>query len=307
MARDDEFDLIRWIQKQSPVRPPVELGIGDDCAILGASAIGRSMLVTTDMLVEGRHFLLEAAGPELVGRKALAVNLSDIAAMAGRPTAAFISVALPRSRGRELAEGLYRGLLPLAERFGVTIAGGDTNSWDGPLVINVTLMGESGVGGPVRRSGAGPGDILFVTGPLGGSLGGRHLTFEPRVDLALQLKARFKVLAMMDVSDGLSSDLRHMAEACGAGAVIEADRIPIHDDVDSGLTLAERVDHALSDGEDFELLFAVSPAEAAQLERPDSGFSVHRIGRLATGEGVSLERGGEIFPLPVGGWVHRLE
>src|SRR5262249_50229366 len=159
-----------------------------------------------DMLLEGSCFLLDEAGPRGVGRKAMAVNLSDIAAMAGQPVAAVVSVGLPRRGGRRLAEELYLGLREVADAFDTAIVGGDTNSWDGPLVINVALFGEPGPCGQVLRSGARPGDLLFVTGPLGGSILGKHLDFTPRVREALTLAATVHLHAMIDVSDGLSAD-----------------------------------------------------------------------------------------------------
>src|SRR5476651_886343 len=144
------------------------MGPGDDCALLAGSEL--PCLITTDMLLEGSHFRLAEAGPVRVGRKAMAVNLSDIAAMAGRPVAAVVSVGLPRTGGRVLAEELYLGMREVADAFDTAIVGGDTNSWDGPLVVNVTLLGEATPRGVVRRNEARPGDWLMVTGPLGGSI-----------------------------------------------------------------------------------------------------------------------------------------
>ena len=168
-----EFALIDWIRHRKGSHPGqwTKLGIGDDCAILRPNP-GSDLLVTTDMLMDGRHFRLAEDGPRAVGYKALAVNLSDIAAMAGVPRAAVVSVALPRAEAAALAQGIYLGMRELAERFGVDLVGGDTNAWDGPLVISVTLLGEATVRGAVRRSGARPGDAILVTGPLGGSLFG---------------------------------------------------------------------------------------------------------------------------------------
>ena len=163
------------------------LGIGDDCAILDV-APGSQLLVTTDMLMDGRHFRLESDGAEAVGYKAMGVNLSDIAAMAGVPRAAVVSVALPRANAVLIGQGLHAGLKRMADRFEVDLIGGDTNAWDGPLVVNVTLLGETSPPGAVRRSGARPGDVIVVTGPLGGSLcRGRHLRPEPRIKEALAI------------------------------------------------------------------------------------------------------------------------
>ena len=176
------------------------------------------------MLMDGRHFRLDRDGAEAVGYKAMGVNLSDIAAMAGVPRAAVVSVALPREGGLTIAQGLFAGLARMAERFEVDLIGGDTNAWDGPLVINVTLLGETTSRGAVRRSGARPGDVILVTGPLGGSLfRGRHLRPEPRSPEAIALHAAAPLQAMIDISDGLSSDLGHILEESGGlGAILEA-------------------------------------------------------------------------------------
>ena len=233
-----EFALIDWIRRQEPERPVdswTRLGIGDDCAILGVgegTGAGCDLLITTDMLMDGRHFHLEQDGPEAVGYKAMGVNLSDIAAMAGIPRAAVVAVALPRDSAVEVAHGLHAGMRTLADRFGVDLVGGDTNAWDGPLVITVTVLGQATVRGAVRRSGARPGDVILVTGPLGGSLGsGRHLRPEPRIAEALAIHRAATIHAMIDLSDGLSSDLGHiLAESGGLGAVLDAAAIPIHAD-----------------------------------------------------------------------------
>src|SRR5262249_2639448 len=184
-------------------------------------------LLTTDMLLEGSCFLLAEAGPRRVGRKAMAVNLSDMAAMAGRPRAAVGSVGLPRRGGRTLGGGLYLGLRGVADGFGAGVVGGDTNSWDGPLVISVTLLGEATERGPVTRSGARPGDWLLATGPFGGSILGHHLDFTPRVREALQLHAAAPLHALIDVSDGLAADVGHLIDESGCGAVLCAEAIPL--------------------------------------------------------------------------------
>src|SRR5467141_1297444 len=160
-----EFAFIDWLRRRTPADARVLIGPGDDAAALAWPA-DRVCLFTTDMLLDGSCFRLEEAGPRRVGRKAMAVNLSDIAAMAGIPVAAVVSVGLPRKGGRALAEELYLGLREMADAFDTPIVGGDTNSWDGPLVISVTLLGEATGPGAVRRSGARAGDWLMVTGPL---------------------------------------------------------------------------------------------------------------------------------------------
>src|SRR5262249_20909422 len=162
-----------------------------------------------------------------VGRKAMAVNLSDLSAMAGQPRAAVVSVGLPRREGRAVAEELYLGLRELADAFDTAVVGGDTNSWEGPLVISVTLLGEATPRGPVRRSGARPGGWLLVTGPLGGSILGKHLTFTPRVHEALALHAAADLHAMIDISDGLAADVGHLCAESRCGAVLRAEALPL--------------------------------------------------------------------------------
>jgi len=187
-SEKSEFAFIDWLRKRTPSAARVLLGPGDDTAALSWPG-DVPCLVTTDMLLDGSCFVLAEAGPRRVGRKAMAVNLSDIAAMAGRPVAAVVSVGLPRQGGRALAEELYLGLREVADSFDTAIVGGDTNSWDGPLVISVTLLGEATPPGPVRRRGARPGDWLMATGTFGGSILGKHLDFTPRVREALALQA----------------------------------------------------------------------------------------------------------------------
>lgn len=302
-----EFRLIDWVRQRSGPHPQVPIGIGDDAALL-APTPGEEVIVTTDMLMDGRHFIVGETPPEKIGRKALAVNLSDIAAMGGRPLAAFVSWALPRHRGRGLAESLFEGISQLAREFNVSIAGGDTNSWDGPLVINITLVGETIGQRRILRSGAQPGDAIFVTGPLGGSLSGRHLTFTPRVNEAIDLTRRVRVNSMLDLSDGVASDLRHILNLSRVGATLDAGSIPIHTDVDPQLPRSEQLRKALTDGEDFELLLTVSPSDAEQLVTdPPQGFSLYRIGVVDAEPGgrIKTERG--IEPLPTGGWEHPLD
>lgn len=302
-----EFSFISWLRARTPGVAHVLVGPGDDAAVLAPST--RPQLVTVDMLMDGTDFHMAEVGGRAAGRKAMAVNLSDIAAMAGIPTAAVVSVALPQSNGRQLGEELYLGLLEVADAFGVAIVGGDTNSWDGPLVISVTLLGEVTERGPVLRSGAKPGDWLLVTGPLGGSIRGRHLTFTPRVQEALQLHAAADLHAMIDISDGLAADLNHILEESRCGAVLVAEAIPITPDV---LELSRTsgkspLQHALGDGEDFELISAVAPADGEKLlrEQPVAGITLVKIGECVDA-GLWLEEGGARTELAPTGWVHEL-
>ncbi len=306
-----EFDLIDWIrQRERPLAGGwTSLGIGDDCAILRTPS-STELLVTTDMLMDGRHFRLQQDGPEAVGYKALGVNLSDIAAMAGVPRAAVVAVALPRDGAITIAQGLHAGMRPLAERFGVDLVGGDTNAWDGPLVISVTLIGEATERGAVRRAGAMPGDAIFVTGPLGGSLAaGRHLRPEPRIAEALALNQSTTIHAMIDISDGLSSDLSHiLTESGGLGARLDAAAIPIHPDAwemsrRDGRTA---LDHALGDGEDFELCLVVPASEASRLATaPPLPASLYRIGEITDVKGLWLRgHDGQLKVLEPRGFDH---
>lgn len=300
-----EFDLIRSISRQVLDNPRVPLGIGDDAAAVNTAPV---TLVAADTLLEGRHFTIPEATPSLIGRKALAVNLSDFAAMAGTPLAAIVTVAHRRELGIEFAKELHDGLANLAAEFSVTIAGGDTNIWDGPLVVGVTLLGDRSGNRPVTRDGALPNDVVFVTGPLGGSLSsGRHLTFAPRVDEAAKLHARCDLHAMIDISDGLLADLGHICEASGVGCVLNASKIPIHPDVDATAEPRARLTSALSDGEDFELAFCVSRSDAESLRcAPIPGLTLYEVGQIVSGDHVGvLDNGGTKIPIPTAGWRHQ--
>jgi thiamine-monophosphate kinase len=305
-ASRDEFSLIDDIRRRCLLSQRTRLGIGDDTALLAAAG-DAGILITLDVLSEGVHFDLTRCTAEDVGRKALAVNLSDIAAMAGQPTAALVGLVLPRDRAGRLSGPLMDGLFKMADAYEVDVVGGDTNTWDGPLVISVTLLGEPTGRGAVTRSGAQSGDWLFVTGALGGSLAGRHLSFQPRISEALALHHSVELHAMIDLSDGIASDVRHIARESGVGVVIDAQAVPIHDDVDPALPFEERLHHALCDGEDFELLFAVAEQDGRRLlDDPPIDVPLHHIGKATNdGECRLQSPAGPISPLPEGGWVHR--
>jgi thiamine-monophosphate kinase len=283
------------------------VGIGDDAAVVATSG---DAVITTDMLMEGVDFE-PGTDPRRVGRKSLAVNLSDLAAMAAEPVTAFAAVALPRSGGRAIAEQLYEGLLALAEEFQITLAGGDTNSWNGPLVISVTAVGRVTTRGPLLRSGARPGDVLLVTGELGGSILGHHFDFQPRVREALWLHAAAELHAGIDVSDGLTLDLARLLAASGCGAVLDLDQIPVSDaarqlaaDRADGISARE---HALSDGEDFELVIAAPPAEADRLLAAAPPVRLTRIGHCVARPGLwQAARDGNWEPLLPHGYEHQL-
>ena len=299
-----EFDVIRWIRERAEGSPRIVVGIGDDCAVISTSP-DKELLVTTDMLMDGRHFRMGEATLQDIGYKALAVNLSDIAAMAGTPIAAQVAVALPRSNAKTIAKGLFEGMAPLAERFGVVLSGGDTNGWDGPLVISITLLGEIAIGGAIRRSGARVGDAIVVTGSLGGSLLGRHLRPQPRVAEALAIRELVDIHAMIDISDGLASDLAHILDESGnLGAILDLEAIPVHADAQ---TMAKQdgrtaIDHALNDGEDFELCFTVDADEWRARGPTDIGTRV--IGIITPEPGLRLRESGRETPIAPRGFDH---
>ncbi len=304
-----ETEFIAWVRRQLDESANVLLGPGDDAAVLRASG-DRETVVTTDLLTEGVDFLLAEVSPERVGRKALAVNLSDLAAMAAVPVAAFVAVALPRVGAGDLARQLFAGMHSLARRYDVAIAGGDTNTWTGELVISITAIGQLTEHGPLRRDRAQPSDAILVTGQLGGSRLGKQFDFEPRVREALRLHERYELHAGMDISDGLTLDLARLAAASRCGAVLQLDKIPIDPAAHRFAEICgpERsaLDHALSDGEDFELLFTAAPEVARQImaENP-LDIPITCIGHMTREPGLwSLQSDGSLEPLEPAGYQH---
>src|SRR5580698_4454758 len=222
----NEFELIARLTKSLPANAQVVAGAGDDCAVLDLGVPDKLVLFKTDAVVEGIHFTRETP-PEKIGRKALARCLSDIAAMAGTPTAALVTIALPRDFDAEFVAKIYEGLNALAGEFGVAIVGGETTTNPERLLMSIALLGMVERGKQILRSGARAGDAIFVTGELGGSLAGKHLDFEPRLAEARWLAAHFHVHSMLDLSDGLAGDLRHIIKAGNVGAEILKSALPI--------------------------------------------------------------------------------
>jgi thiamine-monophosphate kinase len=301
-----EFAFIDWVRSRTPAHPGVPIGIGDDAALL---RVGRGeCLITVDMLMDGVDFRLHEVDPSAVGRKALAASLSDIAAMAGKPLAVVVALAVPSDSGRQLAERIHAGISGLASEFNVAIIGGDTNSWHGPLVVSCTVLGTPTGSGPVRRGGAESGDWILVTGDLGGSILGKHLTFQPRVREAMALHQAADLHAMIDVSEGLAADLHHLRDESRLGATIRAADLPISEAAQRLDDLRSPVEHALGDGEDFELLFTVSAEDGQKLcAHPPFDVRLSHIGEI-TAERACLLVGadGQSAPLPPLGWVHSL-
>ena len=294
-----EFDLIDWIRTaQRASSQMVEIGIGDDLAAL-KWPVDDLLLVGVDQVIDGVHFSAAAHTPHQIGRKAMNRNLSDCAAMGCLPAAALVAVALPGDFSIDRAKLLYRGLREAGDAFLCPVVGGDTASWDGKLVVSVTILGRSAGQKPVTRSGAKAGDYIFVTGPLGGSILGRHLTFEPRVALGRKLAPQAR--AMIDLSDGLSRDLAHICRASAVGAVVESALVPVHADARelSRRDKIAAIDHALDDGEDYELLFT---SAAAQIE------GAIRIGQITPDPGILLrDADGGLKPLEPRGWQHAIK
>jgi thiamine-monophosphate kinase len=300
-----ELDHIAWLRATRTSTGEVRVGVGDDAAVVDTP--GSAIVVTTDLVCDGVHFCLETTTPERVGRKALAVNLSDVAAMAARPVAAFVSLLLPQSSPASLARDVTRGMRALAAQFQVPIAGGDTNTWPGKLVINVAVVGAPDDQGPLLRSGARPGDVLLVTGQLGGSLLGHHLDFTPRVHEALTLHSRYRLHAGLDLSDGLALDLRRLVQESGCGAEVFAASVPIAAAAHRLEDDRSALQHALGDGEDFELLLAVAP-DVADLIVGDQPLPVPvtAVGRCVAGSDVWLVMpDGSRKPLPELGFQHQ--
>jgi thiamine-monophosphate kinase len=272
----------------------VQTGIGDDCAAVRGGRRGFLTLLKTDCVVEGRHFLPRDAA-RAVGWKAACRAVSDMAACGGVPRFALVTCVLRRGQTGRWIDGLYRGLEKAAREYGFDVVGGELAATDGPAVISVTLTGEVRTKDLVRRAGGRAGDVLFVTGVLGGSLAsGWHLRFRPRVEEARWLVAHFRPRAMMDLSDGLAADLPRLAAASGTGFMVDPSSVPRRRGVP--------VRQALGDGEDFELLFAVAPRAAARLEaawkKKFPRVRLTRIGRLAgrgVAEGLGAVRGYDHF------------
>ena len=308
MQQLGEFGLIDRIRKMTSVPDPSWVGIGDDCAVIPLSpetggAPASDLLVSTDMLVEGTHFLMEDISPRQLGWKSAAVNISDIAAMGGKPIVTFLSLALPKTLPEQWMQEFMEGYNGISEKYGAALLGGDTTCSPDRICINVAVLGTCPRGKARLRSAARPGDLVCVTGTLGDSaaglrliLGGqkgaaprlmdRHYTPTPRVEEGLALSCLPGVHAMMDISDGVGSDLRHILDESGVGARIDTGKLPISKELQALCSEKgwDPKELALSGGEDYELLFTMDPQET-----PDIPYTV--IGEITANPTVTWEGG----------------
>ncbi len=293
-----ETELVQYFAAKGKLnRAKFPIGIGDDMAQIKLQN-GNSVLITTDMLLDGVHFDTKKATLEQIGYKSMAASLSDCAAMATIPLAAVVSVGLPRNFGAGKLKRLHKGILIAAKKYNCPLVGGDMTSWNKPLAISVSMLSVPGKTKPVQRSTAEIGDVICVTGTLGGSLAGKHLTFEPRIKEALAI-AEAGANSMMDISDGLSTDLNHISRLSKKGAIIYADKIPVSKS-------SKTLNNALNDGEDFELLFTISKKNFERLKK-NWRFKVKltAIGKITGDKLVKIKMAnGKVTDLRPGGYDH---
>ncbi|HUQ34345.1 MAG TPA: thiamine-phosphate kinase [Pyrinomonadaceae bacterium] len=337
-----EFDFIERIRQRAlnnssliTHHSSLSLGIGDDAAIIRQQS-GRDLIVTTDLLVEEIDFRLETTTPSLLGFKALAVSLSDIAAMGARPRYALVSIGLPSEIWNSgFADKLYDGFFSLAERYSVALIGGDVSRTPERVVIDSIVLGDAPRNRAISRSGARPGDHIFVTGELGGAAAGlrlleggtrlrrkrprsahyriieglllRQLRPEPRTAWGALLGEERLPTAMIDISDGLSSDLMHLCRSSNVGAMIDAGRIPVDSSVVNlcGRRALDPLLLALDGGEDFELLFTIRPRDLRGLPRALGGVPITYIGDVTNDVGrIQIREGSHVWSLKPGGFRH---
>lgn len=309
-----EHEYIKWLKDETASfaqsHPNLLLGIGDDAAIVDLKS--GATVISTDMLADGVHFVVGQTPLAMIGRKAMAVNLSDLAAMAARPVCAVVSFMMPRSFSMIDAQELTGGLMEIAGQYGVAIVGGDTNRWDGPLVINVTITGLLDDGDHRfqgwKMGDALPGDRILVSGDFGHSIQQKHLSFTPRVALALWLRDRYTVHAATDITDSLTIDLAAVANQSGVGFVLDADAVPISRDAmqHHGPGSPASLEAALYDGEDFELAITVDPETAKRItEDAQRPCPMSDIGVITQETDLLLNRPGQkAQPLNVRGYQH---
>jgi thiamine-monophosphate kinase len=326
-----EFALIDRLQRflQAPSGSQVIKSIGDDCAVVQASPESE-LILTTDSQEEGVHFRLDWSSPEDIGWRCLAVNVSDIAAMAGRPLGAVVALSLPAALHVAFVDGLYTGMQELAREMACPIIGGNITKTSGRVSVTITVLGEVPKGQAIYRSGARPGDEIWVTGALGGAKAGLELLLQPdtvvgmptayalacyrrpqpRLREAQFLRQHATLNSLLDISDGLAGDLQHICKASGVGAQIEANAVPIHDDIRriARALQIEPLSFALHGGEDFELCFTTSPMQIEPIRadfEQQFNRSLVRVGTVRTGTDITLQQAdGAETPLVARGYDH---
>lgn len=301
-----EQSFLAWLRGRTRSLPSVAVGIGDDAAVIDIP-LGRQLIATTDAIIDGVDFIVGEHELRDIGYKSIAVNLSDIAAMGASPLAALVTLSLPSEGATRTAAGLYEGILECATEFGISIAGGDISVYDGPLAISVTLLGTVEAGQAWLRSGAKEGDAIVLTGPVGGSLLGRHLRPVPRIELVKRLRELGSVHAAIDISDGLSLDLDRLCASSGVGAELDLTSIPIHPDAvkrSKEVGGLPAIDHALGDGEDFELILSIDAATCEEWIRTRPELSLHRIGTFVGRTGLWSKTANDMKRLSPSGFIH---
>lgn len=317
MSSKGEFGFIDFIKERFP-SPDGICGIGDDCAVIPSPQ--GELLFSTDLLMEGVHFLREESSPEDIGWKAAAVNISDIAAMGGIPVATFLSIALPKSAQGKWAERFMEGYSQISRLYDVPLLGGDTTSSLRDIAVNVGILGRCQTGGRSMRNSAKVGEFIYVTGSLGDSAGGLHAILNglersddvdfligkhkrpiPRVNEGLALVKSGKVGAMMDISDGIASDLRHILKASQAGAEVYLDRIPLSESLKRVCDehSLDRYRFATGGGEDYELLFTAPAGIESHLD-----FPVYQIGEIVSGDSLIWKENCRAVDFEINGYNH---
>jgi thiamine-monophosphate kinase len=343
-ASRSEFDFIRTVRQravnfaqasQSPTHTFLLQGIGDDGAILKQQT-GRETIITTDLLIENVDFRRDSTPPELLGHKALAVSLSDLAAMGARPRWSLLALGIPEDLWEtDFVDQFYEGYFRLAKRYDVRLIGGDVSRAPERVVIDSIALGECVAEHSIKRSGAKPGDLIYVTGSLGAAAAGlrliergarigqehagepewklvqelilRQLCPEPRVGWGLVLGDEQLASALIDISDGLSSDLHHLCAESKVGALVQANRLPVDEPVADlcGRRALDPLMLALHGGEDFELLFTVHPEDVSQLPVKVDGVSVTCVGEIKqAADGIRIAEGPRVWNLEAQGWQH---
>lgn len=300
-----EQSFLAWLRGRQRSLPQVAVGIGDDAAVIDWN--GKQVVSCVDTITDAVDFLSDEHSLADIGHKALAVNLSDLAAMAADPVSALVALSLPSENATQTASGVFEGILKTAAEYSLAISGGDITCYEGPLSISITLIGSVDVGKAWLRSGALPGDAVCVSGTLGGSILQHHLRFKPRVEMARQMREKFDIHAAIDISDGLLLDLDRLCAASGCGVELDLPSIPISDDAQhlAGRDGGAALDHALGDGEDYELAFTLPEPQVEDLIASEpAGVKITKIGTITSRTGLWSKLPNRLERLLPRGFVH---